>query len=73
MEDAQVVYITVDGMGHTWAGGRSLLPERMVGKSSNSISATDVIWEFFRDQAPRRPAHSKVLQSPATATTMRQN
>jgi len=42
-----VVYITVDGLGHTWAGGRSLLPESMVGMTSDRINATDVIWDFF--------------------------
>lgn len=45
---AAVVSITVDGLGHTWAGGRSLLPESMVGKTSERINATDVIWNFFR-------------------------
>jgi len=44
----KVIYISVDGLGHTWAGGRSLLPESMVGKTSNRLKATDVIWEFFR-------------------------
>ncbi|MEK7737557.1 MAG: PHB depolymerase family esterase, partial [Pseudomonadota bacterium] len=48
---AEVVYIAVDGLGHTWAGGRSLLPESMVGKTSNKIRATDVIWEFFQKHA----------------------
>jgi polyhydroxybutyrate depolymerase len=47
-EDAEVVYITVDGLGHTWAGGKSLLPESMVGAYSDKIKATDVIWEFFQ-------------------------
>jgi len=47
----EVVYITVDGLGHTWAGGNSLLPERMVGKTSDKIKATDVIWDFFRRRA----------------------
>ncbi len=45
---ADVIYIVVEGLGHTWAGGRSLLPERMVGKTSDRIRATDVIWEFFQ-------------------------
>jgi polyhydroxybutyrate depolymerase len=49
--DAEVIYIAVDELGHTWAGGRSILPESMVGKTSNRISATDVIWEFFRRHA----------------------
>jgi polyhydroxybutyrate depolymerase len=45
---AQIVYTAVDGLGHTWAGGKSLLPESMVGKTSNRISATDLIWDFFK-------------------------
>lgn len=70
--DAEVVYIAVDGLGHTWAGGRSLLPERMVGKSSTSISATDAIWEFFRKQADRLPPDKQVPQlSPPAATKSR--
>ena len=43
--------MTVEDMGHTWAGGKSLLPEFMVGKRSNKISATDVIWDFFQAHA----------------------
>lgn len=46
--DVTVVYITVDDLGHTWAGGKSLLPERMVGKTSDKLKATDVIWDFFQ-------------------------
>jgi polyhydroxybutyrate depolymerase len=45
---AEVVYITVDGLGHTWAGGRSLLPESIVGGTSDRINATEVIWDFFQ-------------------------
>lgn len=45
--NSEVVYHAVEGLGHTWAGGKSLLPERMVGKTSNRINATDIIWEFF--------------------------
>ena len=47
-DHAEVVFYTVAGMGHFWPGGMSHLPERIVGKSSNKVSATDVIWEFFR-------------------------
>lgn len=49
---AEVVYIAVEGLGHTWAGGRSLLAESMVGARSDKIRATDVIWSFF-EQHPR--------------------
>lgn len=40
------VYIIAD-CGHTWPGGISSLPEAMVGKSTNKMNATDVIWDFF--------------------------
>jgi poly(3-hydroxybutyrate) depolymerase len=52
-DGAKVVYIRVDGLGHTWAGGRSLLPESIVGGTSDKISATDVIWDFFQKDARR--------------------
>ncbi|NUN50753.1 MAG: dienelactone hydrolase family protein [Candidatus Brocadiae bacterium] len=42
-----VVLVTVEGMGHTWAGGKNLLPESLVGKTSDRLNATDAIWEFF--------------------------
>jgi polyhydroxybutyrate depolymerase len=44
---AEVLFITVGGMGHNWAGGLSHLPESVVGKRSNKLNATNVIWEFF--------------------------
>jgi polyhydroxybutyrate depolymerase len=49
--EAQVIYIAIDGMGHHWPGGRSLLPESMVGTWSGKLRATDVIWDFFRRHA----------------------
>jgi polyhydroxybutyrate depolymerase len=55
-DGAQVVTITVDGLGHTWAGGRSLLPESMVGRTSDKIRATDVIWDFFQKHPMAAPA-----------------
>jgi len=52
-ENSAVIFYTVEGMGHFWPGGMSHLPERVIGKSFNKISATDVIWEFFQ-QHPRK-------------------
>jgi len=46
---SEVVSYTIEGMGHTWPGGKSLLPERLVGKMTHKIKATDVIWEFFQN------------------------
>ncbi len=59
---AEVLYIAVDGLGHTWAGGRSLLPERLVGKTSNKIGATDVIWGFFQKRARTLPGKKASLK-----------
>lgn len=47
----EVVYIAIEGMGHHWPGGRSLLPESMVGSWSGKVRATDAAWDFFRRHA----------------------
>jgi polyhydroxybutyrate depolymerase len=44
---AEVLWYTVADCGHTWPGGRSLLPEGVVGPSTDALDATDVIWRFF--------------------------
>ena len=51
-DGAEVVEYFVGGMGHVWPGGSNPLPESLVGKPSDKLNATDVIWNFFR-------AHSK--------------
>lgn len=43
----EVEYITVDGLGHHWAGGTSQAPEFLVGKNTKKMKATEVVWEFF--------------------------
>jgi polyhydroxybutyrate depolymerase len=50
---AEVLFYTIDGMGHTWPGGFSLLPESWVGKLTQKIRANNLIWDFFkRHQLP---------------------
>lgn len=44
----EVVFLTVDDLGHVWPGGHRLLPEPLVGPTSDRISANEAIWEFFR-------------------------
>ena len=46
-DDAAVVLYTIKGGGHTWPGGQ-LLPEWFVGRTSNSIDASSLMWQFFR-------------------------
>jgi len=43
-----VEYYIVDGLGHVWPGGTTRLPERWIGKASDKLDATRVIWEFFK-------------------------
>jgi len=46
--EAEVVFYIIEGMGHTWPGGKNRLPEWMVGKTTDKLNATDVLWEFFQ-------------------------
>ena len=58
----EVEYYRVTGLGHVWPGGKSRLPEKWVGKPSDSLMATDVIWIFsrrIRGRRPRRPNRSR--------------
>ncbi|MDP6439097.1 MAG: PHB depolymerase family esterase [Candidatus Brocadiia bacterium] len=47
-DGAEVVLYRVEGGGHTWPGGWQYLPERVIGKTSRDIDASEVIWEFFK-------------------------
>jgi polyhydroxybutyrate depolymerase len=46
--EAEVVLYKVIGGGHTWPGGMQYLGERIIGKTSRDINATEEIWEFFK-------------------------
>ncbi len=43
----------IAGLGHAWPGGDSILPALLVGKTSNSLEATPVIWDFFQANSRR--------------------
>ena len=45
--EADVAFYTIRGGGHTWPGGGHI-PERIVGRATQEIDATQLIWEFFR-------------------------
>lgn len=44
----EVVLYAIEEGGHTWPGGFQYLPEKLVGKTSKDIDATEVIWNFFK-------------------------
>jgi polyhydroxybutyrate depolymerase len=52
--NSEAILYAVIGMGHNWPGGRNFLPEMLVGKRSEVINATDLIWDFF----VQHPRHS---------------
>ena len=45
---AEVHFHTIDDCGHTWPGGHRLLPEAIAGRTSATLSATALAWDFFR-------------------------
>lgn len=47
-QDSELLFITVDELGHHWPGGVSQAPNLLVGKPSKKILATDAVWEFFK-------------------------
>jgi polyhydroxybutyrate depolymerase len=47
-QGAEVDLITINGAGHAWPGGPPVLAERLAGKPTDKLNATDVIWEFFQ-------------------------
>jgi polyhydroxybutyrate depolymerase len=42
---AEVILVEIEGGGHTWPGKQPLLG--LIGRSTQDISANDMIWEFF--------------------------
>jgi len=45
---APVILYTIDGGGHAWPGGK-YLPEWFTGFTTQSIDASRLMWEFFKD------------------------
>ena len=50
---ASVQFYTIEGGGHTWPGGGPL-PEWFVGTTTQTIDASQLMWEFFREHPLRR-------------------
>ena len=45
-DNAEVVFYTIEGGGHTWPGGPPF-PEWLLGKTTQSIDASREMWAFF--------------------------
>jgi polyhydroxybutyrate depolymerase len=44
--NADVVFYTITGGGHSWPGGGAL-PRIIVGNTNRDIDATKIMWDFF--------------------------
>jgi polyhydroxybutyrate depolymerase len=52
---APVIYYEITGGGHTWPSGFGQ-PEVLLGKTSQNLKATQVMWEFFSQYSlPEKP------------------
>jgi polyhydroxybutyrate depolymerase len=40
----------IQGQGHAWPGSPSVLSNTITGPDTNNLNATDVIWDFFKQQ-----------------------
>ena len=47
-QNAEVIFYTIQGGGHTWPGGNPL-PAWLVGTTSQTVSATELMWDFFEE------------------------
>lgn len=45
--DAEVIFYTVHGGGHSWPGGGEL-PRWIVGHTSQDMNASEIMWEFYK-------------------------
>lgn len=46
--NANVVFYTIAGGGHSWPGGEPM-PEFIVGHTTQDIDATETMWDFFQE------------------------
>jgi len=50
-DHSEVRLYEVQGGGHTWPGGQPYLGERLVGKVSRELEASEAIWSFFAEHS----------------------
>jgi polyhydroxybutyrate depolymerase len=47
-DNSEVILLVVEGGGHTWPGGWQYSPERIIGKTSPNLDASEEIMAFFK-------------------------
>lgn len=48
LKGSEVLVYGIEGGGHTWPGAAEVLPKNLVGETCRDISASEVIWDFFK-------------------------
>jgi polyhydroxybutyrate depolymerase len=48
--NADVVFYSIQGGGHSWPGGKAM-PRTIVGETNHEINATRLIWDFFKEHS----------------------
>lgn len=51
VQGSEVVFLRIEGGGHTWPGGSQYLPVARIGRASRDFDASEEIWWFFSRQA----------------------
>ncbi|MBP9094478.1 esterase [bacterium] len=49
LQGTEVVVYGIEAGGHTWPGGLQYLPEGTVGKTCRDFSASQALWDFFKN------------------------
>lgn len=49
--NSEVIFMLVDGGGHTWPGGWQYLPKLIIGRTTKDINASEEIWKFFETKS----------------------
>ncbi len=47
MDGAEVLLYVIEGEGQTWPGGLQYFPERMIGKTTHNLDASEEIVDVF--------------------------
>jgi polyhydroxybutyrate depolymerase len=48
---SEVVVYTIEGGGHSWPGGMGFVAQDILGRTTNDINASEIMWQFFRNHS----------------------
>jgi polyhydroxybutyrate depolymerase len=48
---SEVVVYTIEGGGHSWPGGLGAVAQDILGRTTNDINASEIMWQFFQNHS----------------------